>query len=181
MLTLVQFDTQDAFEVIADAVPIAQTKPLTPDTFQPRGGTPLFDSSAKLILHASARANALADAGDPAEQILFVTFTDGEENQSRSVSRRDLFDLIAVKKEFGWTFAFLGAGMDAYADSTAVGYAHGSVQAFAPDGAGAGEAFASLSRSTASLRDKVRRQEPVAPDQFFEDKAAEADRATRGS
>ena len=76
-----------------------------------------------------------------------ATFTDGEENASRRCCTRDqIRTLVSSKQEQGWTFAFLGAGLDAYTESGSIGYANGAIQAWAPDGAGAGEAFASLSR-----------------------------------
>ena len=37
VLTLVQFDSQDPHEVLVDAVPIAEVRPLDPARFQPRG------------------------------------------------------------------------------------------------------------------------------------------------
>lgn len=178
-LTLVQFDSQDSFEMIAEALAVVSVPALTASTFQPRGGTPLLDATAQLILLASDRASRLANAGEPAEQVLFVTLTDGEENQSTRFTLQQVNDLIAVKKELGWTFVFLGAGLDAYGEAGRAGYGAGSTQAFAPDGQGAREAFSSLSRSTVSLRDKVRGGMPIAVDEFFEDKAAEADKAAR--
>lgn len=55
-ITLVQFDSQDPFEVLADAAPIATVSELTGATFQVRGSTPLLDSTGQLITHASVRA-----------------------------------------------------------------------------------------------------------------------------
>ena len=41
------------------------------------------------------------------------------------------------KEAQGWTFALLGAGLDAYGEAGGLGYDARSVQAFAPDGTGA--------------------------------------------
>lgn len=181
LMTVVQFDSQDPFEVLADAVTLGRVRDLTPQTFQPRGSTPLLDATGNLITHAAVRVQQRQTLAKEAESILFVTFTDGEENASRRYTRADILRLVASKEEEGWTFAFLGAGLDAYAESGAIGYAPGSVQAWAPDAQGAQAAFASLSRAATTHRGKVRRAEHIDPRGFFEgDKAAEADRKRRG-
>ena len=132
-MTLVQFDSQDAFEVLADAQPIGRVADLTPLTFQPRGSTPLLDATGNLIQHAAHRVAHRRAAAKKPEHILFVTFTDGEENASRRYTRNQVLDLVAAKRAEGWTFVFLGAGLDAYAESGGVGYVAGATQASAPD------------------------------------------------
>jgi uncharacterized protein YegL len=180
-MTLVQFDSHDPREVVANAVPIAEVVPLTHDTFAPRGGTPLLDATGRLIGKASGRAVDLAAAGSLAEQVLFVTITDGEENQSCEFSRRQIIDLVQAKQEVGWTFVFLGAGLDAYAEAGGMGYGAGSVQAWAPDGTGAALAFDSLSAKTRDFRAAARHGFALKRDDFFEgDKPAEDDRRKRG-
>ena len=179
-MTLVQFDSEDSLEVLTDAIPIAEVVALDHHAFQPRGGTPLLDSTGRLIGKAAGRAATLAAAGDPAEQVLFVTITDGEENQSHEFSRQQIVDLVSAKEEAGWTFVFLGAGLDAYHEAGSLGYAPGSVQSWAPDGTGAALAFSSLSRKTSDYRAKLRLAEAIESGDFFEgDKPAEADRRQR--
>ena len=179
-MTLVQFDSEDSLEVLTDAIPIAEVVALDHHAFQPRGGTPLLDSTGRLIGKAAGRAATLASAGDPAEQVLFVTITDGEENQSHEFSRQQIVDLVSAKEEAGWTFVFLGAGLDAYHEAGSLGYAPGSVQSWAPDGTGAALAFSSLSRKTSDYRAKLRLAEAIESGDFFEgDKPAEADRRQR--
>ena len=43
-LTLVQFDSQDPYEVVRDAVPITDVQLLDDATFVPRANTPLYDA-----------------------------------------------------------------------------------------------------------------------------------------
>ena len=180
-MTLVQFDSENPFEVLADATPIAQMRELTAATFQPRGGTPLLDATGRLIAHAAARAEQRRILGKKAEEILVVTFTDGEENQSRELTKRDVAKLVAAKQEAGWTFAFLGAGIDAYAEAGQVGYDPRSVQAAVPDAAGAAMAFHSLSRATSNRRMKARSGAAYDKADFFENvKEAEEDLRRRG-
>ena len=180
-MTLVQFDTGDPFEVIEDAAPLDRVRPLDDRTFQPRGGTPLFDATAQLIAHADGRAMQRRALGKAPEDIVVVTFTDGEENSSQRYSRADVLRLVKAHEEYGWTFVFLGAGLDAYAEGGAIGHAAGSTQAFAPDGQGARLAYRSLDAAM-----KLHRAAPAAAraamkDRFFEQtgKAAEEDRHRR--
>lgn len=174
-MTVIQFDSAGPFEVIADGAPIPSIPPLTPYTFEPRGSTPLLDATARTILHAAARQARRAERKAETESVLVVTFTDGFENASRAFGKHDVLELVEAKKQVGWTFAFLGAGLETYAEADRVGVAVGSTQAFSPDAQGAQEAFASLSRSTHALRDKRRRGEVEADQSFWLDKNAEAD------
>jgi hypothetical protein len=180
-MTLVQFDSGNPFEILVDAAPIAAVRDLTPATFQPRGSTPLLDATGNLVAHASVRAEQRTFLAKASESILFVTFTDGEENASRRYTRADIVKLVAAKEAQGWAFVFLGAGLDAYAESRSIGYAAGSVQRWAADGRGARVAFDSLARATVAHRGRVRRAEQVDAHEFFDgDKPADADRKRRG-
>jgi Mg-chelatase subunit ChlD len=180
-ITLVQFDDVDAQEVVIDGVPIAEVVPLTHANFEPRGMTPLLDATGRLIGRATGRAADLATIGRPPEEVVFVTITDGEENDSREFSRRQIVELVRARQREGWTFVFLGAGLDAYGEAGSLGYDRRSVQSFAPDGAGADLAFASVSAKTSDLRLKLRTGKAFDRADFFEDdKPAEADRNERG-
>ena len=181
LVTLIQFDSVEPLEVVADAVPILEVLPLTHRTFEPRGATPLLDATGRAVGLASGRQADLAAQGRADERVLFVTITDGQENESREFTRQQIVELVQAKEEAGWTFVFLGAGLDAYAEAGGLGYHAGSVQAWAPDGTGADLAFASLSAKTRDYRGKVRRRETVDGAEFFEgDKPAERDRWERG-
>lgn len=181
-MTLVQFDTQDPFEMLADAELIGSIRPLDAATFTPRGGTPLLDATAQIIRHAEMRASVLTQLNGAPENILVVTFTDGEENQSTHYTRAQILRLVAEKEAQGWTFVFLGAGLDAYGEGGSIGYRGGSTQSFAPDGQGARLAFESLSKATTVYRQKKRGRVTIDNGDFFEgDKQAEADRRRRSS
>lgn len=180
-ITLVQFDTHDPQEILIDGRRITHARPLTEATFVPRGGTPLLDATGQLIARATVRQQERAVLGRRPEVITFITITDGEENQSRDYSRLEITKLVKAKEADGWTFAFLGAGLDAYAEAGGMGYDERSIQAFAPDGTGAAAAFGSVSSAMLARRGKLRRGEGYAVGDFYEgDKGAEADRRRRG-
>ena len=180
-MTLVQFDTVDPFELLTDALPLEKVRNLSERTYVPRGGTPLFDATASLISHASVRAEQRQMLREPAEDVVFVTFTDGEENSSVRFTRAHVLSLVKAKQAAGWTFVFLGAGLDAYAEGGGVGYATGSTQSFAPDGQGARVAFDSVDKGLKAHRARVAAGAPPLQADFFREagKEAEADRSRR--
>ncbi|MGH9040531.1 MAG: vWA domain-containing protein [Acidimicrobiia bacterium] len=181
VVTLVQFDTGDAHEVLLDAVPLAEVAPLTGRDFQPRGGTPLLDATGLIIARAALRVEARRLAGRAPEAVVVVTVTDGQENQSREYDRAAVVRLVKAKEAEGWAFAFLGAGLDAYGEAGGMGYAAGSVQAFMADGDGARAAWSSLARAALVHRAHVRAYgaPPPADDFFGGVKEAEGDRDRR--
>ncbi|WP_436793865.1 vWA domain-containing protein [Actinospongicola halichondriae] len=180
-LTLVQFDSQDPHDVLVDGARITKVRPLSNRTFVPRGGTPLLDATGRVITMASVREQQRATLGKRPEVTTIITITDGHENQSREFRRRDILRLVKEKEAHGWTFAYLGAGMDAYGEAGGIGYDHRSTMSFAPDGTGAVEAFANVSRAMTARREKLRKRESYDVADFYEgDKGAEADRDRRG-
>jgi hypothetical protein len=174
-LTLVEFDSQDPAEVIADAIPIREALPLSVATFVPRAGTPLLDATGRMLLRADARVATLAAHGLPPEDIVFVTITDGSENQSREFRRDGIRRMITAREQAGWTFVYLSADVDACADASALGYDIRSVQAFAPSAPGTQLLFTSLSTATRERRAARRERRSVAAADFFGgDKPAES-------
>ena len=181
LMTLIQFDGQDPHEVLEDARPIEQVAPLNASRFVPRGNTPLFDAMGHAIADATIRAEKLGAAGEPHEEIVFVTFTDGLENASQEYNRSQIFDLIRKREQASWSFIYLGANQDAYAESGQLGYSRGSVQNFVADALGTRLAFSSTSRSLGRMRQKMAEGAPVDRSDLFEgDKSADADAKARG-
>ena len=166
-VTLVQFDSQDPQEVMLDAVRVSSVRPLTSADFQPRGGTPLLDATGTLIERALGREATRKLAGKTQEEIVFVTITDGEENQSRRCSLEMVRRLIDGATESGWNFVFMGAGLDAYQDAERLGYAAGSTQAWAADGDGAKKAWGSVTRAMHQLRSDVHSQAYFDKKEYF--------------
>ncbi len=155
-LTLVQFDSRDPQHVVLDGAPIAEAAPLTHRLFVPRGGTPLLDATG-LLIDRALRAEALEDQqrlqqGLPPEQILFVTLTDGEENQSRLYTLAGIRERIAERTANGWTFLFLSAGPDAYGEAQRMGIAQDRTVSFCADSEGTHSAMEHISRSTLQFR-----------------------------
>jgi len=180
-LTLVQFDSQGPHEVILDAVKIADVPDLTTQSFQPRGGTPLLDAEGWTINKAIDREKARGEADKKAEAILFVTYTDGEENQSREWTKEALTAAKATAEERGWTFTYLGCGHDSYGQAHSIGTVAASVQNFAGDSQGVSASYASLSGAVGVMRGRATKGMRTASVDFYEEtgKGAEEDLAAR--
>jgi uncharacterized protein YegL len=182
LMTLIQFDGQDPHEVLEDARRIEQVAALDPKRFVPRGNTPLFDAMGHAIADAAIRTEKLVAEGEPREEIVFVTFTDGLENASQEYNRSQIFELIRKREQAGWSFIYLGANQDAYAESAQLGYASGSVQNFVSDALGTRLAFSSTSGSLSRRRRKIAEGAAFDRADLFEgDKPADADAKARGS
>jgi len=180
-LTLVQFDSQGPHEIIHDAVKIADVPDLTTVTFQPRGGTPLLDAEGWTINRAIDREKARAEEGKKAEAILFVTYTDGQENQSREWTKEALSAAKASAEERGWTFTYLGCGHDGYGQASSIGTHAAATQMFAGDTQGVRASYGSLSSATKSLRSRAANGQRVASVNLYAEvgKAAEEDLLSR--
>lgn len=114
-LSLLQFDTV-ALDTTFKNKPIAEVTGLNSENFLPRGGTPLIDASVKTI-----KAVEKSVAEKPGSKVVICFQTDGEENSSREHTWAELQDLIKEKTALGWEFNFLGAGIDAYKQASAMG------------------------------------------------------------
>jgi Mg-chelatase subunit ChlD len=180
-ITLVQFDSQEHHAVVVDAKPLEDATELTDETFVPRGGTPLLDATAELIGRMAVREQSRAALGKAPEEVVFVTITDGDENSSYLHTLAEVKSLIEARTAAGWTFVFLGAGLDAYSDAAQYGYSAGATQSWAADGKGALKVFGSVSRAAAMLRSDVASGVEIDKSDYFRGrKEAEDDKKARG-
>lgn len=150
--TLVQFD--DRYEVISNAVQLSDAKPLTRETFVPRGSTALLDAIGRTINQSGKRLADLKEEDRP-EKVIFVIVTDGQENASKEFSHARINEMIATQRDtYKWEFVFLGANQDAISTATAVGIKAANAMTFAaaPFSGGVGSAFCSTSANIASYR-----------------------------
>jgi Mg-chelatase subunit ChlD len=80
-LTLVQFDSQDPYEVIHRFKKIEEIPELTRETYVPRATTPLLDALGRGINDLEESLSKLEEADRPSKIIMAVV-TDGQENAS---------------------------------------------------------------------------------------------------
>lgn len=116
---------------------------LTRETYQPSGGTPLYDAFCTTLKDANDRKD---------EKYLFVVLTDGEENMSREYSEKQMSSMKKRLEDKGnWTFVYIGANQDAWANAQKWGYSSSNVSNFNSTSAGTGMAFGTLSVATRSF------------------------------
>jgi hypothetical protein len=175
-VTLVQFDSSNPQEVVAAGIPIAEMVELTADTFIPRGSTPLLDATGKLIARARLNEELRQQNSLEPEEIVFVTITDGEENDSSEFTLAKIQKFIKKCEKDGWTFVFLSAALDAYGDAQRMGMKTGNIQAFSASADGANLAFDSLSDNISKIRAMKRMGVDTRDVDVFEEKIAEIQR-----
>ena len=175
-ITLVQFDSVDAQRSSSTPSRSLSAAAHPRHASNPAGGrrcsTPRAGSSAAPPGAPPIWRHRPASGGSPVRD-----HHRRQENDSREFNQRQIVELVLAREGEGWTFVFLGAGLDAYREAGGLGYDRRSVQSFAADGTGADLAFASLSAKTRDLRRSCARGERFDRADFFEgDKPAEADR-----
>jgi uncharacterized protein YegL len=109
LMTLWQFD----HEILKSYtnMPLRDVQSLDFATFQPRGSTHLLDTIGEAL-----------DAGNPiGEPPIVVIFTDGQENGSHKYTKSQIKEKIGEKTSEGWTFIYLGANQDAFAEAGGLG------------------------------------------------------------
>lgn len=138
VLTL--FDTQEIdTEDFAD---VRDVDELTESSYVPRSGTPLLDAIGETV----RRIDNLGDVG----RVLFVIYTDGQENSSHEFNRAAVKALIEERQSRDWDFIFLGAGIDAYAEAGALGIPQ--AQSFSTDSSRSEAVLTAASVSAAAYR-----------------------------
>jgi Mg-chelatase subunit ChlD len=124
--TLVQFDTQEPYEVVYSMQAIDAVERRDPSNFRPRGGTPLLDCIGAAITTELAAIESMHDADQPG-LVLVNVLTDGEENSSREWTLDRIRTLLQEVQDKGWKVMYTGAGIDAFADAQRLGLAAGTV------------------------------------------------------
>jgi hypothetical protein len=151
-LTLVQFDTQDPYEVIHQFAPIHSIPPLTEETFIPRAQTPLLDAIGRGIKDLEKRLARLDPDERPAK-VVFVIITDGQENSSWKYRKRQIARMLHRKQEQDdWQLVFLSADMASIFDAYSYGFKPYATMKYERDARGTASAWASLSGEISRYR-----------------------------
>ncbi len=153
-LTLVQFDTQDPYEVIHQFRPIAEIPELTREAYVPRASTPLLDAIGQGINDLEQRIAGMSQPERPS-QVVMVVVTDGQENSSREFRMGQITRMIREKQDLnGWQFVFLSADLAAIEDAMAVGFKQASTLAFDKTAKGTAAAWAAMSTGISGYRSR---------------------------
>ncbi len=123
----VQFNTE--YQVLFDK-PIVDAPTLSYLTYQPNGGTALYDAVGHTIDTIGQRFSALPEPQRPSK-VIFVVLTDGEENSSRRYSQMMIAERIEHQgTKYGWEFVFLGANQDAVVTARGLAIPHRAAMSY---------------------------------------------------
>ncbi len=151
-LTLVQFDTQNPYEIVHQFKPIQEIPELTRQTFVPRASTPLLDALGRGINDLDKCLTEMDETQRPSKVIL-VIITDGQENSSREFRNDQIIKMIQQKqKQDGWQFVFLSADLASIGDAQAYGFKAASSMTYDKTGKGVSAAWSSLSLKIGDYR-----------------------------
>ncbi len=148
--TLILFDHE--YLPVVQHQPIAEAKPLTRETFQPRGNTALLDAIGRTIDELGAKLAAMPENERP-QKVIIAILTDGHENSSRRYSLSEVHEKIRHQTEvYQWEFLYLAANQDAIAAAAAMGIESNKVSNFFANEEDIHYAQASMSQKVSAMR-----------------------------
>jgi hypothetical protein len=109
----------------------------------------LLDSAVRLIIDTGRKLAEMPEEERP-ERIMFIIFTDGEENSSKEQTKQSLSSMVEHQEEkYGWQFVYIGANQDSIAVGGSMGIRGVNFQA---TGGGTRAAYAALTTNVALNR-----------------------------
>lgn len=155
VVSTVLFNT--SAQVIHDRLPLERVGDLTEEDYCVGGCTALLDAVGGAIHHIG-NVHKYARPEDRPRRTLFVITTDGLENASRRYNYRKVKAMIERQKErYGWEFLFLGANMDAAAETARFGIAPDRAAKYCCDEQGTALNYEVISEAVS----RVRRSAPL--------------------
>lgn len=135
---LAVFDT-NGYDVIRSTT-AKEWKKVTREDAHPRGGTPLFDASMRMMQRIEE---------DRPDRAVFVVMTDGEENSSQKFRQAEVKSMADKLRHKDYEVLFLGANFDKVGD-TAASYGAGAGKWMNMTQQNMGDAMRGLGMTTAS-------------------------------
>lgn len=140
-LSLIEFDHQ--YKVVYDAEPIDKVKPLTLETYVPRGSTALNDAIGDTL-------TTMFKEG-PKRAVISI-ITDGQENSSIKFKTDQIKSMIKDAEGRGWQVNYLAANQDAFAVGSTLGVLAANIVNFVADSAGTQSAYKALNKMSSDYR-----------------------------
>lgn len=138
--------------VLHDRLPIERVPDMKLASFQPGGCTALLDAVGGAISYHSTVQKVLPEELR-AGHVLFVIVTDGYENASKSYTYPQVKHLIESRRERGWEFVFLAAGIDVAEEAERLGVATDCAMPYVATPEGTLEMYDAVFRASAIMRD----------------------------
>jgi len=141
--TLAQFD--DEYELLQDFVDIKDAKILDEKSYIPRGWTRLLDAIGKTIIAVGEKLSNLKEEERP-NTVIFVVYTDGQENLSSEFSKEKILEMIKEQEEkYSWKFIYLSSDLNAFDDAKSYGFSKGRTMNMGKSGDATREVYATVS------------------------------------
>lgn len=149
-ITTILFDSKVV--TLHDHVPIQDVDHITSAEYRPCGMTALYDAVGSAIDSVGDRLDAAKEEDRPSK-VIFVITTDGEENSSWKYDGAHVKEMIEHQKsKYSWEFLFIGAGIDAYRASAAIGIDSHHTASYAATLDGMNNVYCSASKGVFGLR-----------------------------
>lgn len=153
-LTLIQFDSEDPFEVVHRMKPVQEVPALNEETFRPRACTPLLDAIGQALQDLDATLCEIPEGDRPAG-VMIAILTDGFENDSTRFTRDQIRELIDVRrKQRGWEFLFLSCDENAIQEAPSLNIDVSNITPFDRSGDGTKQAWKSLYYSYIKIKSR---------------------------
>lgn len=150
--SLVQFDSQDPYEVIHNFLEISSVPQLSRETFVPRAATPLLDAIGRGINDLDQRLAEIPPENRPGK-VVMVIITDGYENASKEFRKNQIEKMIGEKQEKSdWQFVFLSADLNGIDDAMEIGLHQRKTMRFNKTAQGTQAMFGSVSEKISDYR-----------------------------
>lgn len=142
------FQFNDSYRLVCQGINIARALPLNLWDYSPGGGTALYDAIGKTM---ESQGKRIADE-KWADKVIVAIQTDGQENASREYRLERIKSMIEHARSCNWEFVFLGANIDAFAVSHAMGMSAAYTQNYAATPIGTRSAYVNTSSLIGQLR-----------------------------
>ncbi|MGE5438017.1 MAG: vWA domain-containing protein [Syntrophothermus sp.] len=143
--TLVTFNSYT--NLVFQSVDIKSITPLSDRNYTPSGMTALLDAIGTTIKDVGFRLSQMEEHERP-EKVIFVIYTDGEENCSSLYNYEEINKMIKHQEEkYNWTFMFLASNIDVNEYSNKLGINKDCVSSVDFDGDSSRLMYSSLSKS----------------------------------
>lgn len=149
--TLILFSTKS--EMIYNSLNLQEVPEIDNKVYVPDGfSTAYLDAMGLAIDNVGIRLANTAKINRPAK-VIFVTLTDGLENDSKTYSRQNILEKVTHQTDkYKWEFLFMGANMDAVEEGMSMGFASSNTMNFTADSAGVKSAYSITSKRISESR-----------------------------
>ncbi len=139
-LSLTLFNTETDKRYLNE--PLKNVKDLTEKTYVPDEMTALYDAVCQTVGDVEKKSKKN-------QRHVVVIMTDGEENSSREYSEKNFREVVErLQKKGNWTFTYLGANQDSWANASNWGFERGNVANYEATDLGTQAAFYSAASAT---------------------------------